>query len=177
MGSCMNYHAFMHGKANGGGPVTAATLGTPAIATNTSGGLTKLGVGTITLTASNTYSGATIISNGTLALTGTASFDNSQLISIQTGATLSVTGRVDGTLALGPARPLVGVGTVRGIVNNDGNVSPGIGGKAGVAAGVKADVARVGVDQARLVEAVAAHHAADGVGNQALAVFFAVRSG
>jgi alkaline phosphatase/alkaline phosphatase D len=36
MGSCMNYHAFMHGKANGGGPVTATAedkrLGYPAFA-------------------------------------------------------------------------------------------------------------------------------------------------
>jgi alkaline phosphatase/alkaline phosphatase D len=36
MGSCMNYHAFMHGKANGGGPVTATDedkkLGYPAFA-------------------------------------------------------------------------------------------------------------------------------------------------
>lgn len=36
MGSCMNYHAFMHGKANGGGPVTASVedkkLGYPAFA-------------------------------------------------------------------------------------------------------------------------------------------------
>jgi hypothetical protein len=35
----------------------------------------------------------------------------------------------------------------------------------------------VGIDQAGLVEAVAAHHAADGVGDQALAVFFAVGAG
>jgi alkaline phosphatase/alkaline phosphatase D len=36
MGSCMNYHAFMHGKANGGGPVTATAedkqLGYPSFA-------------------------------------------------------------------------------------------------------------------------------------------------
>ena len=35
-------------------------------------------------------------------------------------------------------------------------------------------VAAVGVDQPRLVEAVAAHHAADGVGDQPLDVFFPV---
>lgn len=36
MGSCMNYHSFMHGKANGGGPVTATEedkrLGYPVFA-------------------------------------------------------------------------------------------------------------------------------------------------
>ena len=39
MGSCMNYHAFMHGKANGGGPVTATEedkkLGYPSFAAMT----------------------------------------------------------------------------------------------------------------------------------------------
>ena len=48
--------------------------------------------------------------------------------------------------------------------------------KGGIAARVETDVARVRVDQAGLVEAVAAHHAADGVGDQAVAVFFAVGS-
>ena len=43
-----------------------------------------------------------------------------------------------------------------------------------VLAGVEALVAAVGVDQPRLVEAVAAHHAADGVGEQPLDVFFTV---
>ena len=35
----------------------------------------------------------------------------------------------------------------------------------------------MGIDQAGFVEAVAAHHAADGVGKQALAVLFAVGAG
>jgi hypothetical protein len=59
----------------------------------------------------------------------------------------------------------------------DGDDAVGICGESGVAARLEADVARVGIDQAGLVEAVAAHHAADGVGDQALAVFFAVGAG
>ena len=43
-----------------------------------------------------------------------------------------------------------------------------VGGEGGVAAWIEAHVAAVGVDQARLVQAVAAHHAADGVGDQLL---------
>jgi hypothetical protein len=62
-------------------------------------------------------------------------------------------------------------------VIGNGDDAVGICGKGGVAARLEADVARVGVDQAGLVEAVAAHHAADGVGDQALAVFFAVGAG
>ena len=49
-----------------------------------------------------------------------------------------------------------------------------VGGEGLVLAGVEADVAAVGVDQPRLVEAVAAHHAADGVGEQPLDVLFPV---
>ena len=49
-----------------------------------------------------------------------------------------------------------------------------VGGEGLVLAGVEADVAAVGVDQPRLVEAVAAHHAADGVGDQPLDVLFTV---
>src|SRR5215510_7054193 len=43
-----------------------------------------------------------------------------------------------------------------------------------VLAGVETLVAAMGVDQPRLVEAVPAHHAADGVGEQPLDVFFPV---
>ena len=40
--------------------------------------------------------------------------------------------------------------------------------------GIEALVAAVGVDQPRLVKAVPAHHAADGVGDQPFDVFFTV---
>ena len=50
----------------GGNPASAATLGTPTWAANTSGGLTKVGTGTLTLTGTNTYTGATTVNAGTL---------------------------------------------------------------------------------------------------------------
>ena len=49
-----------------------------------------------------------------------------------------------------------------------------VGAKGLVLAGIEAHVAAVGVDQPWLVEAVAAHHAADGVGEQPLDVLFTV---
>ena len=47
----------------------------------------------------------------------------------------------------------------------DGDDAVGVRREGGVAAGVEADVAAVGVDRARLVQAVATHRAADGVGD------------
>ncbi|NLG00205.1 MAG: hypothetical protein GX565_08650 [Lentisphaerae bacterium] len=51
-----------------GGYTTLARVGAPALAPNVSGGLTKLGSGTLTLGGASTYGGETVISNGTLKL-------------------------------------------------------------------------------------------------------------
>ncbi|MFA6633255.1 MAG: autotransporter-associated beta strand repeat-containing protein [Kiritimatiellia bacterium] len=55
----------------GGGYTNAAFAAAPLLAPNVSGGLTKLGSGTLTLGGASTYGGETVISNGTLKL-GTA---------------------------------------------------------------------------------------------------------
>jgi autotransporter-associated beta strand protein len=63
----------------GGGYTTAATPGTTIIAANVSGGLTKLGSGTLILSGSNSYAGPTVITAGTLKLGGpllSLSFDS-----------------------------------------------------------------------------------------------------
>ncbi len=56
--------------SGGGVGNTGAITGTPGLVPNVSGGLTKAGVGTVTLTGSNTYAGATNVTAGTLALAG-----------------------------------------------------------------------------------------------------------
>jgi fibronectin-binding autotransporter adhesin len=76
------------------------------------GGLTKLGTGTLTLSAVNTYNGTTLINAGTLAVSG--SINNSTNITIGSGAILDVSGITE-TLAGNQA--LYGFGNVNGTIN------------------------------------------------------------
>jgi autotransporter-associated beta strand protein len=78
---------------NGGGG-SGANIGTISLATNSSGGLTKLGAGTLTLSGANTYSGKTIVSNGTLLVNG--SLAGGALIA--NGATLTGSAIIQGAL-------------------------------------------------------------------------------
>ncbi len=91
------------------------------------GGLNKLGSGTLTLSAANTYSGITTISQGTLALHDTGSIGSSSLIDVQSGATFSFT--ITSGLSLGSVQTLEGAGTVKGSIVADAgsHIKPGDG--------------------------------------------------
>jgi fibronectin-binding autotransporter adhesin len=75
------------------------------------GGLTKLGAGTVTLTASNTFTGPTVVSNGTLAVNGSLL---RSAVTVQAGGTLAGTGA-----------------TTNIIVNLGGAIAPGVAGAIG----------------------------------------------
>ena len=65
----VNYTTSPTVTFNGGGTsAVAPVVGIVTLASNASGGLTKLGAGTLTLGSVNTYAGTTVISNGTLRL-------------------------------------------------------------------------------------------------------------
>lgn len=62
-----------------------------AIASTNTGGLTKSGAGTLTLSASNAFTGATTVSGGTLKLGASGSISSSSSVTIAAGATFDTT--------------------------------------------------------------------------------------
>jgi len=76
------------GAVNLGANTLTVNLGTFSGGVSGTGGLTKTGAGTLTLSGSNALTGATAVSAGTLSLTGTLASTN---VSIASGATLQDT--------------------------------------------------------------------------------------
>ena len=104
-----------------GGGGTNATFST-VLGANISGGLTKLGVGTLVLSNINTYTGSTFVSNGTLALISGATIGNSPTITLASGATFDVSGRTGGGMTLLGSQTLRGGGTITGNLINQGTI-------------------------------------------------------
>src|SRR5581483_7269736 len=74
----------------GGGYTVPATINTVAIAANVSGGLTKTGGGTLTLSGGYTYTGPTVVAGGTLSLNTGITFPGTPGDVIVSNATLTV---------------------------------------------------------------------------------------
>jgi autotransporter-associated beta strand protein len=131
-GTIMNVNAVDNAVVKSGGAFIDTntfntTIAKALTAGSPSGGLTKQGAGTLTLSAVNTYTGATTVSTGTLALSAGGTIANSSTILVGSGATLSVAG-VTSSFTLGATQTLGGPGTIlatgKTVVAN-GTLSPG----------------------------------------------------
>jgi autotransporter-associated beta strand protein len=89
--------------------------------------LTKVGAGTLTLSAASTNTGSIIVNGGTLALTGSGSFNNATNFEVATGAAIDVSGRSDGTLSLAPNQTLMHSGATVGAITINGSLNMGSG--------------------------------------------------
>lgn len=98
----------------GANTLTTGSLNTSTqvdgVISGTGGGLTKVGTGTLTLTAANTYTGATTISAGTLAISSFGSIVNSSVVTVN--ATFDIS-------AITPAATAIATlaGSSSGVVN------------------------------------------------------------
>ena len=111
----VNYTATPVFVVSGGGATTPAVITGATPMANTSGGLTSIGYGTLTLAGVNTYTGDTVISEGTLALSGSGSINNSTNIIVGSIATFDVSALDSYTLSSG--QHLEGSGSVNAAQN------------------------------------------------------------
>jgi autotransporter-associated beta strand protein len=113
----------------GGGGIGSIT-GAPTLVANVSGGLTKIGAGTLTLSGASTYAGATNINAGILRASNAAgSATGTGAVNVNTGGTLSGTGTLSGVVTVASSATMspgdpgsVGTITVGGLTLNAGSI-------------------------------------------------------
>ncbi len=96
------------------------------LAVNTSGGFTKKGAGTLTLSGASTYTGATVVEAGTLAVAFSGSISGSTTLQAKAGATLDVSA-FGGDFSVGSGQMLKGSGNIVGALSlaEGSKLSPG----------------------------------------------------
>jgi fibronectin-binding autotransporter adhesin len=112
---------------NGSAPVDARISGV----INNDGGITKIGAGTLELSALNTYIGPTMVNAGTLLVSGSLAAATS--VSVNNGGTLAVggaTGKINGAVTVNTGGTVTGNSTPAGtslatVTLNGGTIAPG----------------------------------------------------
>jgi fibronectin-binding autotransporter adhesin len=122
-----NMHATLKGTLTVGTDDTSSQFdGTFSDGAAAAFGLTKVGAGTLTLTAISTNTGAVTVNGGTVAMSGSGSFSRAALISVGSGAFYDASA-AGGTLTLNSGQTLGGSGTVTGnvIASAGSTIAPG----------------------------------------------------
>jgi autotransporter-associated beta strand protein len=96
------------------------------------GGLTKIGIGTLTLTGSSSYAGATSINGGTLAGGAANAFSAASATTVNTGGALDLGGFAQTINTINLAGGTIQNGTLTGAIGSTGGTISGIGGTAAV---------------------------------------------
>jgi autotransporter-associated beta strand protein len=118
--STLSFSLMDHNTGGGGG----AVLGTPTFGANTTtGGLTKQGAGTLTLSALSTYTGTTAVANGALLARHARALGTGN-VTVAAGTGLSYLAAADAPLAIGGTLAVTGgAGTVLGTSLGAGTTS------------------------------------------------------
>jgi autotransporter-associated beta strand protein len=121
-------------NAGGGTFDTNGNNATLAGTMSGTGGLTKIGAGTLTLSGSSSYSGATAVNAGTLAASATNAFSSSSAFTVASGATLNLASfnQTIGSLAGAGAVTLGSATLTTGNDNTSTTFSGGISGGGGL---------------------------------------------
>jgi fibronectin-binding autotransporter adhesin len=98
----------------------------------TNAGLTKIGIGTLTLSGVNTYTGASVIKSGTLKVNTSTTLSTSSSIMVgDTGSSNAILDATTAGLTVGSSQILAGIGKVFATgktLTVSGTISPGDGG-------------------------------------------------